>query len=84
LLARSTSTFGWNCFSQQNGCRSPEGRSIQFAVDEHPFLLRQTSAGITLSHSVDGQEVDLAALADDTEFQDRLLVAIDDALQSSS
>jgi hypothetical protein len=58
-----------------------EGCSLQFKVDHQLFLLAQWADHCELFLRSQGNDVLLAKLSDNEQFQDRLLVAIDDALK---
>jgi hypothetical protein len=58
---------------------SPDGSSLAFTVDSHRFVLQQIEGGCKILHRVEGQDVLLTSLADDGQFEDRLLIPIDDA-----
>ncbi|HXP45090.1 MAG TPA: hypothetical protein VN833_32890 [Candidatus Acidoferrales bacterium] len=58
-----------------------DGCSLQFKVDHQLFLLAQRADHCELFLRSQGNDVLLAKLSDNEQFQDRLLVAIDDALK---
>jgi hypothetical protein len=60
---------------------TPQGCSLQFTVDEQHFVLAQWGSEFALFRQP--QEIPLLMLTDNAEFQDRLLIAIDDALHQS-
>jgi hypothetical protein len=60
---------------------SPDGCSLQFSVDERQFVLRQKGVVFEVLRRLQDQDTLLAVLPDNSEFQDRLLIAIDDALE---
>ncbi len=67
-------------FSEIAWNRNTEGCSLQFSVDGNLFVLRHTALGWELNQHIQGEHVPLTILADDGNFQDHLLIAIDDAL----
>ncbi len=72
----------WELFAERIWDRNEEGCLLEFAVDGRVFLLQQIGKECKLTHQVRGQHVMLELLADDQQFEDRLLVAVGDALQA--
>jgi hypothetical protein len=62
---------------------NPEGCSVRFAVDGHLFCTgSQRAEEYVLPHGSDVEMIpSLVLRANDKEFEDRLLIAIDDVLQ---
>ena len=58
-----------------------EGCSLQFSVDERQFLLVQSGGQCELYRRSGRKTTPLVVLPDNETFEDRLLIAIDDALQ---
>jgi hypothetical protein len=63
---------------------SPDGCSFQFAIDQHTFVLRQSERVCSLLLREGGEDLAVALIADDDQFEDSLLVAIDDAIRRRS
>ena len=62
-------------FSERVWQWTPQGCSLQFTVDEQHFVLAQRGSEFAMFRQP--QEIPLLMLADNAEFQDRLLIAID-------
>jgi len=69
-------------FSNPRWDQEPAGPFVQFGVDGQSFVLVQSVEVCKLYHS-DERNTPLAELSDNDDFQDNLLVAIDEALRSS-
>ena len=62
---------------------NPDSCSLQFKVDKQRFLLQQVGERYEVFRRTQGRNAPLMTLVDNEEFQDRLLIAIDDALQEN-
>ena len=64
--------------------RTQDGCSIQFTVEDDTFVLQETGDFWKLSHRIAGKNVPIATLSPDLRFEDRLLIAIDDAVRGEN
>jgi hypothetical protein len=71
-------------FSDTRSTWHPDGRSVQFAVDDDTFVLQQIGLNCRLFHNIQGRNIPMALLAANSQFEDQLLVAIDDAIQGEN
>jgi hypothetical protein len=71
-------------FSDTRSTWHADGRSVQFAVDDDTFVLQQIGLNCRLFHRIQGRNIPMALLAANSQFEDRLLVAIDDAIQGEN
>lgn len=81
LARRIELQIRFELFSQTVWQGGPEGCSLQFTVDNQRYLLAEKGKKYELLRQTDAEKIVLAVLEDDTEFQDRVLIAIDDAIR---
>ena len=62
----------------------PDGRSVQFALDDDVFVLQQIGLNCRLFHRIQERNIPMVFLVGNSQFEDRLLVAIDDAIQGEN
>ncbi len=83
LAARICIDLRLELFIERKWERNAQGCSLQFVVDDYIFLLQQSGSGCKLFQCNNEQLFSLTLLEDDDQFEDRLLIAIDNAMRST-